>query len=53
MLDSIVNRSWIFMCAGSSSIASLVNNLKITQPEKKIYGLDANLNINKNHKNIF
>ena len=53
MLDSIKNRSWIFMCAGSSSIASLVNNLKITQPKKKIYGIDTNLNINNNHKNIF
>jgi predicted ATP-grasp superfamily ATP-dependent carboligase len=53
MLDSKENRSWIFMCAGSKAIASLVNNLKISHPKKKIYGIDVNLNIDDSHKNIF
>lgn len=53
MLNSLKNRPLIFMCAGSKSIATLVKNLKIKHPEKKIYGIDANLNINKKHKNIF
>ena len=47
----MIDRPWIFMCAGGNSMASLVNKIRYDNPQKKIYGLDANIN-NKN-KELF
>ena len=47
----MIDRPWIFMCAGGNSMASLVHKIKYDNPQKKIYGLDANIN-NKN-KELF
>ena len=40
----MIDRPWVFMCAGGNSMASLVKKIKYNNPQKKIYGLDAGIN---------
>ena len=47
----MIDRPWVFMCAGGNAIASLIKKIKYDNPSKKIYGLDADIN-NKN-KELF
>jgi len=49
----MIDRPWVFMCAGGGSIGSLVKIIKQNNPKKKLYGIDANININNNHKKLF
>ena len=40
----MIDRPWVFMCAGGNSMASLIKKIKYNNPQKKIYGLDAGIN---------
>ena len=47
----MIDRPWVFMCAGGNSMASLIKKIKYNNPEKKIYGIDAD--INNGNKKLF
>ena len=47
----MIDRPLVFMCAGGISIPSLVKMIRKNNPNKKIYGIDADKNFTE--KNIF
>ena len=47
----MMDRPWIFMCAGGNSMSSLIKKIKYNNPQKTIYGLDAD--INNSNKKLF
>ena len=49
----MIDRPWVFMCAGGESIGSLIKTIQKNNPQKPIYGMDANININSMHKKLF